>query len=379
MIISAIALSLLLFAAGAPAECLGEWSPHVVWHVAKIGKLTSELQLGPNGLLYALCGNKLIAVDENGNKLWESDLPDGSKSGCPVFDARGSIFIPGNALIQEVKLNGSKGWSFKVYQGSSKAAALLTTGPGNLLYMQLPTGLYAVDTAGHYKWMITQWDQVYNASTQLETDWEILASVGNDQAVFVIIGKKKEGYTLMAFGEGGKIRWRYSLGEIKQANLVVGGNGRVYATVNPKRTDDYYKGTVYAFESDGDGSPLWSYAMGCVDLTAPTPSEDGLLYFCADEKLYALNQDDGTEAWYEPLPKAISRPSVDENNMRYYLGTEDKRLLALNTEGRLDWNLTLDGKVSMRPMVGPDGYLYVVTEAGSIYKIKDEAPESDGG
>jgi len=379
MIILALTLLLFFAAPALSAECSDRWSPHVVWQAAKIGKLTSELQLGPNGLFYALAGNKLAVLDENGRKLWEAAVSGGSKSGRPVFDSYGSIFIPGDALIQEIKLNGSSGWSFKVYQNNSKSAAQLTNGPGNLLYLSLPSALYAVDTAGHYKWMVMRWGEGNADSTQLDTDREILASAGNDQAVFVVLGKKKEGFSLMALSEEGEIFWRYSLGDIKGANLVNGTDGRIYATVNPQKIDDLNKGKVLAFDSNGGGSPLWSYSVGYNDLTAPTISEHGLLYFSAGERLYALNQDDGTEAWHQVFREAISRPSVDESSMRVYLGTEDKRLLAVNPQGRLDWDLTLDGKVSMQPFAGANGYLYVITDAGTLYKIKDEPPDANGG
>ncbi|OPX89538.1 PQQ-binding-like beta-propeller repeat protein [Pelotomaculum sp. PtaB.Bin117] len=379
MIVLAIALFLFFAAPALSAECSDRWSPHVVWQAAKIGKLTSELQLGPNGLFYAPSGNKLVVLDENGRKLWEAAGPGGSKSGRPVFDPYGSIFMPGDALIQEIKLNGSMGWNFKVYQGKSKSAVHLTTGPKDLLYLCMPSALYAIDTEGHYKWMVMQWGQGNTGSTQLETDWEILASAGNDQAVFVVLGKKKEGFSLIALSGEGKIFWRYSLGDIKGANLVTGKDGLIYATVNPQKIDRLNKGMVYAFGSKGDGKPRWSYQVAFDGLTAPTISEHGLLYFSAGGRLYALNQDDGTEVWHQNINEAISRPSVDENSKRVYVGTEDKRLLAVTPLGRFDWDFSLDGKVSMQPLAGPGGYLYVTTDAGSIYKIKDEPPVSDGG
>ncbi|MDQ0285900.1 outer membrane protein assembly factor BamB [Desulfofundulus luciae] len=35
------------------------------------------------------------------------------------------------------------------------------------------------------------------------------------------------------------------------------------------------------------------------------------------------------------------------------------------------WDLELDGAVDRPPLVGPDGYLYIVTDKGSLYKILD--------
>lgn len=371
----AIALFLtlfLFFAAPVPfAESYGEWSPRVVWKIPGLGKPTSELQLGTNGLFYLPSGNKLAVADEDGRKLWEVTGP-GSGVGRPIFDANGSIFFPGSALIHEIKLNGSIGWSFTVYQDKSKSGAQLTAGPGNLLYLPLPSALYAVDTVGHYKWMMLQWDSVDANRTLAVTERDILACAGNNEVVFVVFGKKSEGFSLAAVNGEGKIRWRCWLGDVKAANLVTGADGRLYVTVNPKKLDRQNRGKVYAFDSGGAGIPLWNYSVAYNDLTAPTLSEHGQLYFCAGERLYALDQADGTEAWYEPLSKAISRPAVDDATGRLYLGTDDKRLLAVSPQGRLDWELALDGKVSWRPTVGPEGYLYVVTDAGTLYKIKDE-------
>lgn len=376
----AIALLLtlfLFFAAPVPfAECFGEGSPQVVWQMSRLGNPTSDLQLGPNGLFYLPAGNKLAVVDDSGRKLLEATGPSGSGAGRPVFDAYGSIFFPGNSLIQEIKLNGSNGWSFTVYQSNGSSATQLTAGPGNLLYLPLSSALYAIDTVGHYKWMMLQWESEDANRNQAVSGREILACAGNSQAVFVVYGNKKDGFSLVAVSGEGKILWRHWLGDIKGANLVTGTDGRLYVTVNPSTIDRLNKGKVYAFDSEGDGSPRWSYSVAFDNLTAPTLSQQGLLHFCAGERLYALNQADGTEAWYEPLYKAISRPAVDGTSGRVYLGTDDNRLLAVTPQGRLDWEITLDGKVSRQPLADPGGYLYVVTDTGTLYKIQDQSSVS---
>lgn len=370
--ISLLVITILFLAvAGAPVACAKERSPQVIWQLKNVGKLTSELQLGPNGLFYAQAGNKLTVADENGRKLWDTTVAGASKVGRPVFDSRGSVFIPGNSLVQEIKLNGGKGWSFTVASQGSKAAAQLTTGPGDLLYLILPTALYALDTAGHYQWMVMQWGLESAGSAKIGESFNISACAGNEHAIFVIIGRKNGGSSLLALSEEGKIYWRYSLGEVKDAQLVTGKDGRLYATVNPNKTGRAKYGTVYAFDSN-NGKLLWSYKTNYNNLTAPTVSAQGLLYFCAEEGLFALNEADGKEAWSQKFLKVISPPAVDESSGRVYLGTKDKRLLAVTPAGRLDWDLDLGANVSKPPLVGPDGFIYVVTDAGVLYKIKDE-------
>jgi len=372
-----LTIFVFMLAAAVPyAKCYGEGRPEIVWQVSRLGKPT-DLMLGPNGLFYLPSGNKLMVVDDHGRKLWEAAVTGGGKGGRPVFDTRGSIFFPGSSSIQEVKLNGSSGWDFAVYGGTNSSETLVTFGPGNLLYLPLPSGLYALDTKGRYKWLMRLYTSEDDNSTQTANGREILACAGNDQAVFVVTGKKGKENSLLAVNGEGAILWRYWLGDIKAVNLATGSEGRLYVTVNPGKIDRLNRGKVYVFDSKGDGSPLWSYSVNYDNLTAPTLSKHGLLYFCAGNELFALNQSDGTETWREPLYKAVTQPAVDEGSRRVYLGTDDSRLLAVTPQGRLDWDLTLDGKVTGQPLPGPGGILYVTTDKGSLYKIKDNASPGD--
>lgn len=361
----------LLFAYLPIMAFCGENSPRTVWQVTGLGK-PSDLSLGPNGLFYLSSGNKLVVVDGNGRKLWEASLTGGGKSGRPVFDARGSIFFPGNSSIQEIKLNGGAGWNFTVYQDKNNQTTRLTFGPGGYLYLPLSSGLYAVDTEGRLKWMMRQWESGGYKRTLAMQGWEILTCTGNDRAVFVVTGKDSKERSIIAVNGDGKIIWRHWLGDVKEVNMATSKDGKLFVTVNPARVDSYNRGKVYAFDSDDGSRPLWSYSVRFNDLTAPTLSDHGLLYFCAGNRLYALNQADGREEWSSILLKAVTQPAVDEKTRRVYLGTDDKRLLALNAQGRLDWTLELDGKISCLPMLFLDGSLYVATDKGSLYKIKDE-------
>ncbi len=365
----------LLAAVAIRAEGYGETKPLIVWQTTRLGKAT-DLILGPNGLFYLPSGNKLAAVDDQGRKLWEAAVSTGGKTGLPVFDGRGSIFFPGAASIQEVKLNGSNGWNFTVYGDKSKSA-MVALGPGNLLYLPLPSGLYALDAEGRYQWLMRQYDNRNMNGARTDDKREIMACAGNSQAVFVVTGKKGQGYSLLAISGEAKILWRYPLGDIKTVNLAAGPDGRLYVTVNPAKIDRLSRGKVYAFDSAGSGSPRWSYSIGRNDLTAPAPSGHGQLYFCAGNELFALDLTNGSEVWSVPMNKALAPPAVDESSRWVYLGADDARLLAVTPRGRLDWDLALDGKVTGRPLPGPGGVLYVATDKGSLYKIKIE--ESSGG
>jgi hypothetical protein len=366
-----IAIFFMLCANVPFAACYGDNHPRMVWQVTGLGK-PADLSLGPNGLFYLSSGNKLITVDDYGRKLWEMTLPGSDKAGRPVFDEHGAIFYSGSFSIQEIKLNGGTGWNFKVYQEQADSASQLTFGPGNLLYLPLPSGLYAVDAGGRFKWMMQQWDS-WDANRAVAVKGrEILACAGNDRAVFVVTGKDSKGRSLVAVNGKGEIVWRFGLGEVKEIKLVTGLNGRLYVTVNPVKIDRLNHGKVYAFDSEDGSRPLWSFSVDFNNLTALTLSEHGLLYFCAGNKLFALDQADGQEVWSDILSEGLTQPAVDESTRRVYLGADDKRLLALNPQGQLDWDFSLDGNVSCLPIAFPGGILYVATDKGSLYKIKDE-------
>ena len=356
------------------AQASTGWSPKIEWKLENVGKLSSDLQIGPNGLFYASSGNKITVFNPKGQILWS--VTENSSSGSfspPVFDHRGSIFLPGRDQIKEIKLNGSIGWTFNVYSSGRSNNTILTDGPGDLLYLHLPTALYAVDTVGRYRWMLYQWNMARNNSTKLE-EFKVLAATGDRRAVYAVVSRNTGGYQLLALDRDGELYWRYSLGELNNAHLVVGPDDILYVTTNPAKADRSSMGALHAFDLYGNGRPLWSYRLENNNLGVPVPSQHNQLYFIVGDELIVLNQTTGKELWSNNFPKIGSPPTVDEDSRRIYLGGDKNQLLALRPNGRLDWWLDLGSKTSIKPYLAPDGYLYVATDAGNIYKIKDIPP-----
>ena len=368
-LISLILALLISVSTGGAVAQAGEWSPKIEWHFKSSGKLTSEVQIGPNGLFYAPSGKKITVFDDKGRKLQEITGSDGT--GEPVFDAQGSIFMPGKDMFQEYKLNGSLGWKFNIYASGNNSQAFLTTGPERLLYLHAPSGLYAVDTVGRYRWMLYQWNMASNVSTKTET-FKVLAAAGNERVVLSVVAKDKGATQLFAFDRDGELKWRFAIGDTKSANLIFGPDGLLYVTVNPAKVNLTSNGALYVFDIDGKGKPLWSYKLQSDKLSAPTPTSHNILYFMDGDVLYALNQTTGKEIWSNNLPKTNARPAVDDSSKRVYVGGVKNQLIALRPDGRVDWWLELSGKISLPPLLAPDGYIYAVTDSGDFYKIKDK-------
>ncbi|HHW44695.1 MAG TPA: PQQ-binding-like beta-propeller repeat protein [Desulfotomaculum sp.] len=342
----------------------------IIWQLTGVGRLSSDMMSGTNGLLYLPVGSKLVAVDTGGRVVWEAPGPAGGNMGRPVFGPAGSLFLPGASAVQEIKVNGAAGWSFSIYQNSrGSGPAPLCAGPGGLLYLPLPTALYAVDGQGRYMWALLHWDTDDLFRSIPVKDRVMVDCTGDNRAIYAVFGRRQGGYALVAVDNDGHILWRYWLANAKEVHLVV-KEGTLYATVNPSRMDRLNRGKVYAFRPEDNGQPAWSYSLNFDDLTGPVLSMDNTLYFSAGKRIYALNGHTGTELWSQQLLDLNSPPAVDSNKKLIFAGTSDKRLLAINDQGRLIWDLELDGAISRAPLVGPDGYLYVVTDRGSLYKIE---------
>lgn len=344
----------------------------LLWQLTGLGRPSADVLMGTNGLLYLPEGNKLAAVNTDGRLIWETPVAVGNKPGRPVFGPAGSIFIPGNAAVQEIKTSGSAGWGFQVYQGTSgsNAAAQLCGGPGDgLLYLPLPDALYALNVAGRYKWALLSWNAGGAYATRTLSGQEILDCAGDGGGVYVIYGRRGDNYTLAAIDAAGNIRWTRPLGDVKSAHLLAGGDGRLYVTVNPAQPGRIQKSTIYAFDPAGDGQPEWSFRVNYNDLTTPALSAAGVLYCCDSKRLYALDTRDGTEKWEQQLLNITTPPVVDDRHNLIYVGNRDGYVFALDTSGKLAWERKLDGIVSRSPLVGADGYLYVITDRGSLYKL----------
>jgi outer membrane protein assembly factor BamB len=129
----------------------------------------SSLAVGPEGVVYASCGNgvpRLTAIGRDGQKLWDFYLPEPYRDrariqGKPLVDAAGNLYLvcpaqPGStqALVCSLDPQGKLRWIRPLEEGWSGRPALLQKGR---LWVEGPGGLTA-----------------YNSSTgELEVNWPL--------------------------------------------------------------------------------------------------------------------------------------------------------------------------------------------------------------
>ena len=332
----------------------------------------------------------MVCVDLQGKILWENKLSSGGSMGQPLVGENDSIYAAGASSVQETRLNGNNTWTFSVYSGSKGAKTpLLGGGLDNLLYLPLSNGLYGVNLSGRYIWMLSPWDTSNSHATKQKTTYEFLACTADKQTFYIVYGEKKGGYRLAAIDKQGKFLWTYWLGDITQADLITGEDGEIFATVTfkksnssnrsgsqstggSKKTGTILKGKIYSFTREKNTGPEWEYLIKeSSELSVAVQYKSKTLYLTGGNSLYAINSDDGSLIWEEPLYELASPPAADPQTERIYAGGSEGDLYAVNQAGRMVWDRTLDSSIERAPLVGPDGFLYVFTEKGSLYKIYD--------
>lgn len=343
----------------------------IEWKVTGLGKPFSDPVVAPNGLMYFITGKNLLALDTCGKQILNVKSPASKGEPRPVFLPNGSIFLAGQSSVQEIKANGGSGWSISITDGKKKAKSnpLLTYGPGDLLYLPLPTALYAIDMDGNYRWKMS-WKESESRYPVVDTKREILACAADEQYLYTVYGSKDEGYTLAAVNSQGECAWRYGLGNIKEAGLSAGPEGSLFVTANfAKAAKGQSSSRLYYFGSESAGKTSWTYSTLYNDMTAPALSAKGQVYFCANQCLYAIDTSNGKELWRDKLYKAATRPFIEDASGLICLGTDDNRLLAVSPQGRLMWDMELEGNMTVQPLGTSDGKLYVATDKGVLYML----------
>ena len=148
-ILSVFLVSIFLLSSALPASAGYKVYPegHLQWMVEKVGKLTADVTVADNGLLYCTVGNKILCYDvNNGFKLWERKVDVGGKMSEPLLVVDGTVYATGAEGIQQMRPNGSLTWLYRIYPQTkgNKGSSVVSEGPGGMIYMGLADGFYAL-------------------------------------------------------------------------------------------------------------------------------------------------------------------------------------------------------------------------------------------
>ncbi len=334
------------------------------------GTVPNSISIDSNGTLYVTAANKLLAIDSDGNLLWNKEV--GGIGATAISSDESTIYAVGGKVLYAFSSSGEKQlWSFT--EPTDNIYGEPNVGPDGTIYIgSWDTYVYAVNTDGSLKWKY----QTDGAIAPLASP--TLSNGGS--TIYVGSGdrNKDEGGTLYALNSGdGKLIWKVeNLDGGRVSGAVVGTDGTIYATGS---------GRVHAFNESGN--QLWESEKDTASSLTPSLSSDGTLYVGTSGGIvYAINASTGKTKWlYQTGPNPDF--TGDQKDPQYgvlativigadgiiYVGAMDGVMHALNTDGSVLWKYTTGDNINENcPAIGPDGSLYFSSADKYIYAIKDK-------
>lgn len=129
--------------------------------------------------------------------------------------------------------------------------------------------------------------------------------------------------------------------------------------------------------------PMLANEVGKQNPSSPVVA-DGVVYFCAGRRLYAVNAETGSLKWVYPARQSLaaairSTPLVGDDLV--YFGGGDGRLYAVKKEtGTLAWTFVTKSIIASSPMLA-DGVIYVGSGDDHLYALdaRNGGPKWPGG
>ncbi len=341
--------------------------PQIVWELQSLGRLSADMQFAPNGQILVPLTGQLASVDTGGGLQWNVKAAGGNLS-YPVCAANGSIYASSSSSIQELEPDGAPGWAFTVYPSAGGTTKQWLGYGQNNLYFPLASGLYILDLDGRLD-SLSPWDSSELQATKLPLDYNFLAGAVTGSACYTIVSTDTVQYQMSAFDAKGNYLWDYGLGGLNKAYIAAGSDGTVFLAGEPTTINQVNHDLVYSF-APNSSQPQWQTSIDeNINFLGLSLATSGSLYLALAGKIYALDAKTGAIKWNVLFTDLTSPVAVDNQTGYIYAGCSDGRLIAVDPTGKLAWELSLDASISRTPLVGTDGFLYVATDSGNLYKV----------
>ena len=361
-----------------------------------IGDACDQQQISPWPMLQhdvRHTGKSPYSGPSTGYQKWVVNLAGMTGPGSPVIASDGSIYYGVSDTLVKVTADGSVSQFYKGEYNSIRTPALSA---GGAVYFADGYYLYAVNAEGQLIW-----------KHEIYTGWSSAPVIGSNGTIYI-----GSNYYLYALTPDGEQIWQRMLSNGRWIRSpVLDSNGNIY-TVGKNGSCNACQ-TVYAL-NPLDGSIIWQTNPWFYS-TALSLDDQGVLYVggfngTGRAGLYALNSSNGSQKWYAPIGGILeSVPAINQdtiyvgtyyNNTLYavnrlngdilwgftaedkitaapivdkqgviYIGSIDKKLYAINSDGSLKWQVALSDEIQYAAAIGSDGTIYVVTNDGKLYAI----------
>jgi outer membrane protein assembly factor BamB len=327
-----------------------------------------------NGIVYVMDSDGVVSAFDigRGARVWRFDTTletdDSTNVGGGLALAQGTLFTV-NGLAEVVALDAVKG----TVRWRSNCGAPTRSSPtvveGRLFVITIEDRLLALGADdGRQLWT----HQSANATTS------VLGRPAPSYADGLVVAGFGSGELATLRAESGTVAWTDTLA----SNVIGGGLADFPAIRGRPAVGD---GKVYAISMGGvvvgvdlpSGRRLWEREVAGED--SPWAAGAWLFIVSLDQKIAAVNRDDGRVAWVTDLPR-WENPEKERDRITWYgpllagdrlvvAGTNDQALAVSPYTGKILGQQPLSGHASLGPIVA-DGTVFVVTDDGRLLALR---------
>ena len=254
----------------------------------------------------------------NREQIWDYDVGSAIAGGVAV--AEGTVFVGSTKgkLIALDAGNGTLKWEF---QTENEVWSTPVVADGIVYFGSIDDNLYALNAAdGTKKWVFPTKGSI--ASTPLVVDGVVY--VGSFDSKFYAV-----------YADSGNLKWVFGEAENWYWSQAVYENGVIYAGSLDNK--------VYAINA-GNGTSAWSepFDTGSLVKASPAIVKNVLVVVSEQGMVYGLDLQNGEKKWQFDEIKAKVLSPIGADGEKIYINAQDNRLYALNAEnGRQAWSVSL--------------------------------------
>lgn len=318
----------------------------------------------------------------------------------PILADDGSLFI-GSEELYSVDPSGAVRWEFRVDLRDLVAGGLLQDERKNIYFATMDK-VYSLSPVGLKRWetsctqrpnTLDDKGSTYDGSRLYTMCGQNFAALNKDDGtvLWTMPALDSESAAVMLLdGTLLFVRYRQMHAADRDGNTIWKYPQAPYATLSGPAQDTYIDTpmavgpdeTIYAGSRfnkfvalDPHGMVKWTFDSGEHDgfRTSPVIASDGTVVAVSIQDVVYAFAPDGTVSWKFRLPKTINgsrhaAPIIGSDGTIYILA--ERMVIALSAQGKIIWQLPLQGTTISSPALAPDGTLYVATVGDIVYAVQ---------
>lgn len=328
--------------------------------------------IADDGTIYYVEGiganSQVVAVTDNGTtatKKWSYAAGVNIKN-APSVDTDGNVYIGSWAVPSLLSLSAADGtvrWHVETGTRGVSNSTCAMDNNGNVYVStkgSATSGLYSFSPDGTKRWEVLDLGSTYSTPA--------LSADGSTAYFF----DTSNGLVYAINTADGTFKWNEAVSTSSGygTSISIDSDGTLYLTTDTE--------VVAVNDNATSGAIKWATEISQANSSGVVIGSDGILYTGSSAGVYALNPADGSVKWQHEVVIEESVPAVDKND-NIYVGTQDGRLVIINSQGEKVKEFTLGSGIVNSPVMTDDGTIYVESydvSAGTITLNKISVPDS---